>query len=176
MKFLILSLAVLFILTGCDEVQLQNRVEEKSVDIAELKAKNERLTHNVKELTAFVASLSADHPNGLVINEIQAALTTKESELKIRETRFERRLEKYHLMVSNLEKARESFYQEIEGKLEAIGRADQLIDSYHRQAAELESANAWLKFVMTFGLVIIAAFMWVLLLILRSLKYSRTSP
>lgn len=170
MKVAVLLLVLIFMLTGCDEAQLQNQVEEKTIDIAEMKAKNEKLAHSVKDLTAYAASLSSKVPGGLKVNEIQKALTARESELAVRESRYEGKLERYHLMVIRLDRAREAFYQEIADKLEAIGRANQVMDSYEDVKDELASANAWFKFLLIVGLVIITAFMWVLLKLLRAVK------
>lgn len=167
-------LILIFFISGCDQLKVHSQINDKEIEIRELKSKNEVLINEVKELSNQVARLNTNHPDGAVVEELRKALSQKETELHLREERYMREVESLQLMKKNLAKMQLEFYSEAGIKLEEIGEARQLKKEYSHMREALNDANEsvsnWLVFITLIGIGFVASIMS---LLYTGLKYSR---
>ncbi|NVJ66205.1 MAG: hypothetical protein HWE16_06930 [Gammaproteobacteria bacterium] len=174
MKILISSITFIFLLTGCDQLKVENQINDKTIESRELKAENASLTSEVKDLTEQVARLSVQYPDGAIIEETRKALTQKATELKQREERYLRQVEELDIRQKKLETMKSQFYLDTGTKLEEIGEARQIKKEYVNLREELdranERANNWLIFYALMGVCFIGS---IILMLYTSYKHSR---
>ncbi len=155
-------------------MKVHSQINDKELEIKELKSKNEVLINEVKELSNQVARLNTNQPDGAVVEELRKALTRKETELQLREERYLREVDALQLMKKDLTKMQLEFYSETGKKLEEIGEARQLKKEYIHLREALNDANEsvsnWLVFIALIGIGFIASIMS---LLYTGLKYSR---
>ncbi len=174
MKILISSIAFIFLLSGCDQLKVENQINEKTIEIRELKSENASLNNEVKDLSEQVARLSIQYPDGAIIEETRKALTQKATELKQREERYLRQVEELVIQKKQLEKLKNQFYLDTGTKLEEIGEARQIKKEYAILREELdrvnERANNWLIFYCLLGVGFIGS---ILSILYTGYKHSR---
>ncbi len=173
MKKIILCLISILILSGCDEVKTQLQINDLKDEIADLKAKNETLSLENRDLTAQVARLNVGNQGGAEIEEMRKALTKKEAELRLIESRLTKREESIKTDKTNLDMDKKQFIEKNGDKLEAIGEARQLKTEYEfmreKYTAAEARANNWLIYIS----ILIAAFViTIFVTIHKSMKYS----
>lgn len=161
MKKLILILTFIFLVSGCDELKVKSQLNDKELEISELKTQNVQLTKEVKELTAQVARFSAGQPAGDVIEEQRKALAHKETQLILRERRYESNIEALNLKEKGIAEMQAQFYTETGEQFIEVGEAQQIKQDYEEMKNKLmdaeKSASNWLKLILFLVVCFIAA-------------------
>lgn len=169
-----MSLFLMLFSSGCDRLEVENQLSSKQQDIASLQARNQQLTNEVNGYAAQVARLSADKPDGMVVEELRKALTLKESNLQSREGQIAKQEESLRLAMTKIDQLQRAFYAETGEKLEAIGEARQIKHEYQNMQIALdasnERANNWLIYI---SVLIIGFVLSVFFVIFTGMKYSR---
>lgn len=173
LKILVSTLMVFF-LSGCDQLKIETQINEKQIEVEDLKIKNQVLNNEVRALSSQVARLNVDKPDGAVVEELRKALTHKETVLELRKERYLREEESLRLLKINLSEMRKRFYSETGEKLQIIGEAKQIRKEYDHMQEKLddatERANHWLIFIAILGIGFFGA---ILSLLNTGIKYSR---
>ncbi|HEY9029762.1 MAG TPA: hypothetical protein VIM93_00225 [Kangiella sp.] len=173
MKKWLLVLTVLFLLAGCDDLKVENQLYDKELEIKELKVKNEQLTKDIKGLTAQVARLAAMSPDGIVVEELRKALLQKETQLELRERRYQSNIAALKLKEKRIGEMQMEFYAETGEQLIAVGEAKQVKQDYMSMKKKLESAenrvSNWLTFIMLLTVCFIAS---IISLIFTGMRYA----
>lgn len=172
MKKLIMLLFLIFSISGCDRIKVENLINAKEIEIRDLKERNLLLINEVKDLTAQVARLNASHPNGAMVEELRKSLTRKESELQQREERIVRAEESLRLMEERVARLQQGFYTDTSLKMEEIGEARQIRKDYAIMQDNVktvnERANNWLIYISVLGIGFFAS---IVFLIFTSIQY-----
>ena len=173
-KIFVLALVLLIMtITGCDRIAAEFQLLNKNTEIADLKASNENLVNENRDLTAQVSRLNVGTPGGAVVEELRKALTKKESELKLLESRLNKREQVIVSNETNLDKNKREFLHNNEEGLKSIGKAAQLKEEYEFMREKYNDAenraNDWLIFIS----ILIVSFVITLFFTLhKSMRYS----
>lgn len=177
MKKILLYFTTLFLMlfsSGCDRLEVENQISAKQQDIASLQARNQQLTNEVNGYTAQVARLTANEPDGMVVEELRKALTLKESNLQSREGQITKQEESLRLAITKIDQLQRAFYAETGQKLEAIGEARQIKREYEKMSTSLDiandRANNWLIYI---SVLLVGFVVSVFFVIFTGMKYSR---
>ena len=167
------SLILIITITGCDRIAAEFQLGDKKTEIADLKATNVKLINENRDLTAQVARLNTGTPDGAVVEELRKALTKKESELNLLETRLNKREQAIISNETNLDKNKREFLSNNEEGLKSIGEATQLKAEYEFMRGKYNDsenrANNWLIYIS----ILIAAFVITLFFTIhKSMRYS----
>ncbi len=173
MNKIILCLISILILSGCDTVKTEFQISDLKDEIAELKEKNENLSLENRDLTAQVARLNVGNLGGAEVEEMRKALTKKEAELNLFESRLTKREESIKTDKTNLDMDKKQFIDKNGDKLEAIGEARQLKTEYEFMREKYNDAEArannWLIYI---SILIVAFVITIFVTIHKSMKYS----
>ena len=174
MRYLIMFIFLILPLSSCDRLKVEDQLDDKDIEIQELKTRNSQLILEVKDLSAQVARLMTQHPDGALIEEFRKGLLQKEAELSQREERIVREEERLNLMNKKLISLQQKFYHDTGEKLEEIGEARQIKKDYeHMQQAVIDAndrVNNWLFLIVILGACFLVGIMY---LIVAGMKYSR---
>ena len=166
---LLLSITI----TGCDDIATQFQLGDKNARITDLEASKEKLTNENRDLTAQVARLNVGNPGGAVVEESRKALSKKESELNLLESRLNKREQVIISNETDLDKNKRQFLSNNEEGLKSIGEATQLKAEYEFMRGKYNDAenraNNWLIYIS----ILIAAFVITLFFTIhKSMRYS----
>ena len=171
--FHLIAFTALMFLPACDRIEVENQISGKKQTIVTLQARNLQLINEVKDLTAQVARLNANQPDGMILEELRKALTLKESKLQNRENRIVSQEESLRLSIVKMDKLQRKFYAETGVKLEAIGEARQIKKEYDNMSSALDiannRANNWLIYI---SVLIVAFVVSIVYLIFTGMRYS----
>jgi len=177
MKKILLYFTTLFLMlfsSGCDRLEVENQLSAKQQDIASLQVRNQQLTNEINGYTAQVARLTANEPDGMVVEELRKSLILKQSNLQTREDEITKQEESLRLAMTKIDQLQRAFYAETGDKLEAIGEARQIKREYDKMSASLDvandRANNWLIYI---SVLIVCFVLSVFFVIFTGMKYSR---